>query len=71
MTGHFEVSDRGASVVGIVPLTAKAREWVKENVYAEPWQWLGDTLCVDHRYADDLLTGIEEAFGAEAFQVWA
>lgn len=38
------------------------RAWVEENVYLESWQWLGNrSFAVDHRYADQLAAGMEEA----------
>jgi hypothetical protein len=49
------------SFVGITPLTLTARQWIDENVKAEGWQWLGDTLWVDVRYADDLILGALDA----------
>ena len=47
------VHDDG-SVVGFTPTTDEERQWFEANVEAEPWQWLGGTLWVDHRYADEL-----------------
>ena len=38
-------------------------KYMQQNVQAEPWQWLGDTLCVDHHYASDLI----ELFTVEGF----
>lgn len=57
---HFKVLDEG-TVILITPLTKKARARIDENVYSEPWQWLGNGLAVDHDLADDLLNGITEA----------
>ena len=33
------------------PLTAAAKEWIDENVESEAWQWFGNSLVVDHRFA--------------------
>ena len=33
------------------PLTDKAREWLEEAVESDPYQWLGNSLAVEHRYA--------------------
>jgi hypothetical protein len=38
-----------------------AREWVDENVQTEPWQWLGRSLGVDHRFAGQLTDGMIDA----------
>jgi len=56
-TADFNIND-GGSIVSITPLTAQAREWVHENVHTEPWQWMGPTLHVDTRMAQDLIDGI-------------
>lgn len=56
----FNVNDCG-SIVQITPMTEQASEWVDENVHTEAWQWLGASLCVDHRFADELLDGIDLA----------
>jgi hypothetical protein len=49
------ITDNFGSIVGISPMTAAAREWIEENVSAEPWQWLGGTLNIDPRYAGCLI----------------
>lgn len=55
-----EVIDTG-SVIGFWPKTESAEEWFAENVYSEPWQWMGPVLYVDHRCAADLGVEIEGA----------
>ena len=55
------LTDNFGSIVGITPMTPIAREWIDENCQTEPWQWLGGTLNVDRRYADDLVEGMAEA----------
>jgi hypothetical protein len=54
------VNDEG-SIVQFFPVTKEAFAWFKENVESEPWQWLGPSLCVDHRLAADLMTGLADA----------
>ena len=39
------------SLIGIVPITLVAQEWIKENVSAEGYQWLGNVLYSEPRYA--------------------
>lgn len=56
----FSVVDEG-SIVALTPLTTAAQEWLDENVEAEPWQYLGKALCVDHRCAEALLRGAVDA----------
>lgn len=49
------------SVFTFQPATDTARQWIDENVEAEGWQWLGNTLVVDHRFAQDLAQGMIDA----------
>lgn len=42
-------------------LTEAARQWVKDNVSVESWQWLGGAFAVDHGYALDLAQGMLDA----------
>ena len=37
------------------PLSERAKAWVAEHVAAESWQWLCDSLAVEHRYAPAIL----------------
>jgi hypothetical protein len=46
------------SIFTFEPLTLAGQEWFKANVYSEPWQWLGTQLCVEPRYASDLIDGL-------------
>ena len=50
----------------ITPLTEICKEWIKENVSLEPWQWLGDSFAVDHHYADNLVEGMMDDGGLVA-----
>lgn len=52
------ITDNFGSIIGITPMTPAAREWIDENCHVEPWQWLGLTLNVDCRYAEDILQGM-------------
>ena len=56
----FTVTVSG-SMVGLTPVSEHANEWVDQNVEAEGWQWLGNTLWIDHRFAGALLDGVREA----------
>lgn len=44
-----------------IPITKKAKRWIRDHVSSEPWQWLGRSLCVDHRYGPDLAGGMADA----------
>lgn len=57
-TIDVEVNDQG-SIILLTPRTERAKEWFKENIQAEPWQWFGASLSVDHHYADDLIQGLQ------------
>jgi hypothetical protein len=56
----FQIADHG-SIISIRPLNEAARQWLDENVVSEPWQWVQGALCVEARFARDLLIEIEEA----------
>ena len=56
----FQIADQG-TIILIRPLNKTARQWLDENVVAEPWQWVQGALCVEARFARDLLIEIEEA----------
>ena len=43
------------TVYGLMVLSEQAREWIDENVNAEPWQWMGDTFGIEHRYIADIV----------------
>ncbi len=43
------------------PLTARAKEWIDENVQSESYQWFGTTLVVEHRFAWGLAQGLKDA----------
>lgn len=56
----FTITDQG-SIFLIRPLNASARQWLDENVVSEPWQWVQGALCVETRFARDLVREIAEA----------
>jgi hypothetical protein len=55
------VRRQGLSIVQFTPETADESEWLDENVQAESWQYMGKSLCIDARYAGDLIEGIQGA----------
>jgi hypothetical protein len=48
-------------VVGFTPISKEAKSWLMEQVQSEGWQWRGNVLYVDHRFADNLIDGMREA----------
>jgi hypothetical protein len=61
MTGSdFFVDDQG-TIVTFYPRSDAAQAWWEENVQVEPWQHIGRRWAVDHRMAQNLVTGIEAA----------
>ena len=56
----FQIADHG-TVISIRPLNDAARQWLAQNVVSEPWQWVQGALCVEARFARDLVLEIEEA----------
>lgn len=59
-TVDVEITDHG-SIVTFRPLTPAAEAWFDQHVQAEPWQWLGSALAVEHRLGSHLLGGILDA----------
>jgi hypothetical protein len=43
------------------PLTERAQTWIDENVETESWQWFGNVLVVEHRYAWGLANGMKNS----------
>ena len=54
----IKVENHG-SIILFTPLTTKAKRWVNENLPLESWQWLGKSFAVEPRYADDLVSGMQ------------
>ncbi len=42
------------------PLTRKAKTWIDDNVQTESYQWLGNVLVIEHRYAWGLALGMRQ-----------
>lgn len=53
----LDLASRGGmgGVVMIYPQTARGKKWIKENVETEPWQWMGQGLAVEARYAHEII----------------
>lgn len=47
------------SMVGIQPMTPAADQWIAYNLPTELWQWLGNTLWIDHRCAPAIIEGMQ------------
>lgn len=56
------VTRNGLNVTSFTPENSEERDWLNQNTNAEPWQWLGRSLHVDTRMAEDLLCGVSEVF---------
>ena len=54
------VRDEG-TIVLLQPCSEEAKGWLSENTVTESWQWWGPSLCVEHRYADDIIEAMREA----------
>lgn len=48
---------RNGSLVMLIPVTARARLWLRRNVAAAAWQYQSGALAVEHRYAQDIIDG--------------
>ena len=43
------------------PNSEAAAKWFDENVESDSWQWIGNSLAVEQRYAQDLAHGLLDA----------
>jgi hypothetical protein len=48
----------GSGMAGFEPVTKEASAWFARNVASEAWQWLGNVLWVDSRFARELVGGL-------------
>jgi hypothetical protein len=53
----FRVEHHG-SISLLFPLTRKAGLWLAMNVHHEPWQWLGNALACESRFAIPIIEGM-------------
>lgn len=58
MTTDFLIMN-GGSIVQFWPQSDAAKEWWSDNVQEAPT--LGQSFCVEHRYAHDIIDGLAEA----------
>ena len=49
------------SLIGIVPITMVAQDWIDENVNAEAYMWMGLVLYAEPRYAHDIANAMAAA----------
>jgi hypothetical protein len=49
------------SIIVLTPLTEDARNWIDENCNVESWQWMGGSLAIDYRFAEDIIYGLADA----------
>ncbi len=52
-----QVKNEG-TIFAFRPLTTAGLHWIRTKVHAEPHQWLGPILCVDHRYARGIMAAM-------------
>ncbi len=60
MTPDVQIRDQG-TIVLFVCMTSRVKDWLMDNANTELWQWLGQHLAVERRYASDLIVGLREA----------
>lgn len=49
------------SIVTFAAETGDELAWLASNTEAEAWQWQGESLHVDARYAEDVFAGVRDA----------
>jgi hypothetical protein len=42
------------------PISDVAKDWIREHVQSEPWQWLAGRLAVEHRCASELIEAMRD-----------
>lgn len=54
------------TIIMVEPVSQAAKDWFKEHVSTEEWQWMGDAFACEPRMFSDLLDGlINEGFLVE------
>lgn len=61
MKRNFYFTQSG-NLYGITCKTKRALKWVKKNLQADSWQWMGLTLWIDIRMAEDIVNAISNEF---------
>ena len=46
------------SIVMLIPQTAIGIDFLQNECDSEPWQWMGNSLCVDIRMATEIVQGM-------------
>lgn len=58
----FTLKYRNGETVGqLRPNNDSAKDWLGEHAQSEPWQWLGDWFCIEHRYVQGIVRFILDA----------
>ena len=61
-TVNVDAVYRPQGTVDLIEGVSKAgTDWLKKNTRTEPWQWVGNAIAVDPRYAGDVVAGMREA----------
>jgi hypothetical protein len=58
------ITDHG-SIVALRPRSEEAWAWFDANVQSESWQWMGESLCIEPRYAQEIVYALRD----EGFEV--
>lgn len=46
------------SICTLTPVSVTAREWMANHIEAEPYMWMGPSLCVEARYVAAIVDGM-------------
>lgn len=61
MEKNFEINNCG-SITQIAALNPEALQWLHDNLFTESWQWFGNIVNIDSRYAEDIVMAINDEF---------
>ena len=60
MIEEFKINNQGTLIL-FTPLTDNAKQWWADNVDSN-CQTFGNAYCVEHRYANDIIEGIQNNY---------
>lgn len=46
------------TIYQLTPISQEAKDWVKENINYEPWQKMGEAICIEHGFIEVVVEGM-------------
>ena len=54
------IGNSGDTVFLLHPETTEGQHWIDQNLCPEPWQFMGNSVAIEHRYISDIVDGARE-----------